>query len=113
MQRALSCLARFKEILAEYPINAVRVVATNTVRIAKNAADFLPAAEAAIGLPIEVISGEEEGRLIYMGVSNALAIPAERRLVIDIGGGSTEIILGRGHEIVKVESFPTFSQMEK
>lgn len=106
MQRALTCLARFKDILAEYPIVAVRVVATNTVRIAKNAADFLPAAEAAIGLPIEVISGEEEGRLIYMGVSNALAIPAERRLVIDIGGGSTEIILGRGHEIVKVESFP-------
>lgn len=106
MQRALACLARFKEVLAEFPIDAVRVVATNTIRIAKNAAEFLPAAEAAIGLPIEVISGEEEGRLIYLGVSNSLAIPAERRLVIDIGGGSTEIILGRGHEIAKVESFP-------
>lgn len=106
MQRAIACLARFKEILADYPIDSVRVVATNTIRIAKNAADFLPAAEAAIGLPIEVISGEEEGRLIYLGVSNSLAIPAERRLVIDIGGGSTEIILGRGHEILKVESFP-------
>jgi exopolyphosphatase/guanosine-5'-triphosphate,3'-diphosphate pyrophosphatase len=105
MQRAIDCLARFKDVLAAYPIEAVRVVATNTLRIAKNAAEFLPMAEVAIGLPIEVISGEEEGRLIYMGVSNALAIPAERRLVIDIGGGSTEIILGRGHEIVKVESF--------
>lgn len=105
MQRAIACLARFKEILASYAIDSVRVVATNTIRIAKNAADFLPAAEAAIGLPIEVISGEEEGRLIYLGVSNSLSIPAERRLVIDIGGGSTEIILGRGHEIVKVESF--------
>jgi len=65
----------------------------------------LPAAEAAIGYPIEVISGEEEGRLIYMGVSNSIAIPGERRLVLDIGGGSTEVILGWGHEIVKVESF--------
>jgi exopolyphosphatase/guanosine-5'-triphosphate,3'-diphosphate pyrophosphatase len=105
MQRALACLARFKEILDDFPDATVRVVATNTIRIAKNAAEFLPDAEAAIGRPIEVISGEEEGRLIYMGVANSLAIPAERRLVIDIGGGSTEIILGRGHEITKVESF--------
>lgn len=102
---AITCLARFREILNAYPIDAVRVVATNTIRIAKNAADLLPAAEAAIGYPIEVISGEEEGRLIYMGVSNSLAIPGERRLVMDIGGGSTEVILGRGHEIIKVESF--------
>ncbi|GGC71085.1 Ppx/GppA phosphatase family protein [Undibacterium terreum] len=105
MQKAVDCLARFKVILDAYPIDAVRVVATNTIRIAKNAADLLPAAEAAIGHPIEVISGEEEGRLIYLGVSNAIAIPGERRLVLDIGGGSTEVILGRGHEIVKVESF--------
>ncbi|MBY0573669.1 MAG: Ppx/GppA family phosphatase [Undibacterium sp.] len=108
MNRAIACLVRFKEILdAETGSEelVVRVVATNTVRIAKNAAQFLLEAEAAIGRPIEVISGEEEGRLIYMGVSNSLAIPAERRLVIDIGGGSTEIILGRGQEIVKVESF--------
>jgi exopolyphosphatase/guanosine-5'-triphosphate,3'-diphosphate pyrophosphatase len=105
MQRALSCLANFKQVLDAYPLDAVRVVATNTVRIAKNASDFLPAAEQAIGCPIEVISGEEEGRLIYMGVSNAVAVPGERRLVLDIGGGSTEVVLGRGHEIVKVESF--------
>jgi len=105
MQKAVDCLARFKTVLDAYPIDAVRVVATNTIRIAKNAADLLPAAEAAIGHPIEVISGEEEGRLIYLGVSNAIAIPGERRLVLDIGGGSTEVILGRGHEIVKVESF--------
>ncbi|MDP3785797.1 MAG: Ppx/GppA phosphatase family protein [Undibacterium sp.] len=105
MQRALACLRQFKILLQAYPIDAVRVVATNTLRIAKNAAVFLPEAERAIGYPIEVISGEEEGRLIYMGVANSLTIPAERRLVIDIGGGSTEIILGQGHEIVKVESF--------
>ncbi len=105
IQSAVSCLARFREILNAYPIDSVRVVATNTIRIAKNAGDLLPAAEAAIGCPIEVISGEEEGRLIYMGVSNSLAIPGERRLVLDIGGGSTEVILGRGHEVVNVESF--------
>ena len=105
MQRAVDCLSRFREILNAYPIDSLRVVATNTVRIARNAAELLPRAEAAIGCQIEVISGEEEGRLIYMGVSNAVAIPGERRLVVDIGGGSTEVILGRGHEIVQVESF--------
>lgn len=105
MQKAVASLVRFRDILNAYPIDSVRVVATNTIRIAKNAAELLPQAEAAIGYPIEVISGEEEGRLIYMGVSNAIAIPGERRLVLDIGGGSTEVILGRGHEITKVESF--------
>ncbi|WP_423707961.1 Ppx/GppA family phosphatase [Undibacterium sp. WLX3042] len=105
IQNAVDCLARFREILNAYPIDSVRVVATNTIRIAKNSAAILPRAEAAIGHPIDVISGEEEGRLIYMGVSNAIRVPDERRLVMDIGGGSTEVILGRGHEIIKVESF--------
>ena len=102
---ALDSLARFKDILDAYPLNAVRVVATNTIRIARNASTFLPAAEQAIGYPIEIISGEEEGRLIYMGVANTVAIPAERRLVIDIGGGSTELILGVGQTIENVDSF--------
>ncbi|MFZ4529670.1 MAG: Ppx/GppA family phosphatase [Undibacterium curvum] len=105
MQRAIDCLSRFKEVLNAYPVSAVRVVATNTIRIANNAAELLPRAEAAIGCAIDVISGEEEGRLIYLGVANAISVPGERRLVMDIGGGSTEVILGRGHEIVKVESF--------
>jgi exopolyphosphatase/guanosine-5'-triphosphate,3'-diphosphate pyrophosphatase len=105
MQSAIICLENFREILNAYPIEAVRVVATNTFRIAKNIAELLPLAEAAIACQIEVISGEEEGRLIYMGVSNSIAIPGERRLVMDIGGGSTEVILGYGHEIIKVESF--------
>jgi exopolyphosphatase/guanosine-5'-triphosphate,3'-diphosphate pyrophosphatase len=105
IQSAIRCLARFREILNAYPIESIRVVATNTIRVAKNAGELLPSAEAAIGCPIEVISGEEEGRLIYMGVSNSLAIAGERRLVLDIGGGSTEVILGRGHEVVHVESF--------
>ncbi len=105
MQSAIICLENFREILNAYPIEAVRVVATNTFRIAKNIGDLLPLAEAAIACQIEVISGEEEGRLIYMGVSNSIAIPGERRLVMDIGGGSTEVILGYGHEIINVESF--------
>lgn len=102
---ALACLTRFARILKATPLASVRVVATNTVRIARNAASFLPLAEKAIGHPIEVISGEEEGRLIYMGVACALDRPGERRLVIDIGGGSTELILGHGSEIEAVESF--------
>lgn len=105
MGSALESLERFKTTLSAYPLDAIRVVATNTLRIAKNTALLLPAAEQAIGYPIEVISGEEEGRLIYMGVANSLAAPGERRLVVDIGGGSTELILGRGPEVERVESF--------
>lgn len=105
MLSARDCLLRFNAILSAYPLTAVRVVATNTLRVAKNAAAFIPIAEKAICYPIEIISGEEEGRLIYLGVASALASQNERRLVIDIGGGSTELILGQGHEILHVESF--------
>ena len=105
IQNAIAALTRFKLILDQYALDAVRVVATNTMRIANNASQFLPELEAAIGHPIEIISGEEEGRLIYMGVAKVLANPAENRLVIDIGGGSTEVIVGRGQEILKVASF--------
>jgi exopolyphosphatase/guanosine-5'-triphosphate,3'-diphosphate pyrophosphatase len=105
MQTALASLTQFSEILNAYPLDAVRVVATNTMRIARNAKVFLPAAEKAIQHPIEIISGEEEGRLIYMGVSSVLGMPTERRLVLDIGGGSTELILGVGQEIESVDSF--------
>jgi exopolyphosphatase/guanosine-5'-triphosphate,3'-diphosphate pyrophosphatase len=105
MQTALDCLRNFRAVLAAYKLDAVRVVATSAMRVARNSAAFLPEAEEAIGYPIEIISGEEEGRLIYMGVASAVAQPGERRLVIDIGGGSTELILGRGQEIEKVESF--------
>ncbi|MEA5098838.1 MAG: Ppx/GppA family phosphatase, partial [Burkholderiaceae bacterium] len=104
MERATAALERLGEVLQQYPLDAVRAVATNTLRIAQNAADFLPAAEKALGYPIEIISGEEEARLIYLGIANQLATPGERRLVIDIGGGSTELILGRGKEIERAES---------
>src|SRR5450830_1997669 len=105
MQGALACLRRFRAVLADYELDAVRVVATSAMRVARNGAVFLPLAEEAIGYPIEIISGEEEARLIYMGVANALALPGERRLVMDIGGGSTELILGRGQDTERVESF--------
>ncbi|WP_025917711.1 Ppx/GppA phosphatase family protein [Herminiimonas sp. CN] len=105
MQGAVETLRRFNAILASFPLQAVRVVATNTFRVAKNAAEFLPLAEQAVGYPIEIISGEEEGRLIYMGVACSVAQASERRLVLDIGGGSTELILGRGSDIEHVESF--------
>ena len=101
---AVESLARFRTILRDYQLDAVRVVATNTLRVAKNAHEFLPDAERAIGYPVEIISGEEEGRLIYMGVAGALALPDEERLVIDIGGGSTEVIIGRGLEPERLES---------
>lgn len=105
IQTALACLSRFSQVLKATPLASVRVVATNTVRVARNAASFVPLFERAIGYPIEVISGEEEGRLIYMGVASALNRPDERRLVVDIGGGSTELVLGHGHDIEQVESF--------
>lgn len=104
-QAALASLRGFGATLNAYPLVAVRVVGTNTLRIAKNAGAFLAEAEIAIGHAIEIISGEEEGRLIYMGVANSLAIPGEKRLVMDIGGGSTELILGCGQAIERVESF--------
>ncbi len=105
MERGLDALKRLRSILAAYPLSDVKVVATNTLRIAVNAQDFLQDAEKVLGYPIEVISGEEEGRLIYLGVANVLAKPEEKRLVIDIGGGSTELICGLGQDIERVESF--------
>ncbi|MFK3740749.1 Ppx/GppA family phosphatase [Massilia sp. TN1-12] len=102
---AQKTLRDFGAILRQYRLDAVRVVATNTLRVATNAEQVLPRLEEAIGYPIEIISGEEEGRLIYMGVARALGAKPEQRLVIDIGGGSTELIAGLGDEIRMVESF--------
>jgi exopolyphosphatase/guanosine-5'-triphosphate,3'-diphosphate pyrophosphatase len=101
---ALECLARFRERLAGLHPSAVRAVATNTFRVAKNAREFLPQAERALGFPIDVIGGHEEARLIYLGVAHELPRSLEPRLVIDIGGGSTEFIIGRGPEPERLES---------
>lgn len=104
MASAISSLNQFRKLLATYSLDCVRAVATNTLRVAKNAEAFLPKAEAALGYPIEIISGKEEARLIFVGVASTIAIPRERRLVIDIGGGSTEVILGEGPTIERAES---------
>jgi exopolyphosphatase/guanosine-5'-triphosphate,3'-diphosphate pyrophosphatase len=101
---ALACLARFAERLSGLHPSAVRAVATNTLRVARNAATFLPQAERALGFPIDIITGHEEARLIYLGVAHVLPMSAEPRLVIDIGGGSTEFIIGRGLEPLRLDS---------
>ena len=103
-QRALNCLERFGQRLRQLDRDNVRVVGTNTLRKAHNSAQFIDAAQAALGHPVEVISGREEARLIYLGVSHALEDNHERRLVIDIGGGSTELILGRRFQPEIMES---------
>ena len=102
--RALECLHRFGERLRGFDPHAVRAVGTNTLRVAKNAASFLEQAEAALGFPIEVVAGREEARLVYLGVSHSLPVSKDKRLVVDIGGGSTEFIIGRGLKPLKLES---------
>src|SRR5207344_67659 len=93
---ALEALAKFAERLRGFPRQAVRVVGTNALRVAKNAPQFLREARAALGFPIEVISGREEARLIYLGVAHSLPPSSNNRLVVDVGGGSTEFIIGHG-----------------
>ena len=93
-ERALGALKRFSERLAGMPREAVRVVGTNALRVAKNASPFLRRAETTLGFPIEIIPGREEARLIYLGVVHSLPLSGQNRLVVDIGGGSTEFIVG-------------------
>lgn len=102
--RGLEALRRFNERLRGFRPEAVRAVATNTLRVAKNAAEFLLRAEEALGFPIEVIAGREEARLIYVGVAHTLPEPSRQQLVVDIGGGSTEFIIGRDFEALQLES---------
>jgi len=94
--RAVAVLKRYGERLRGFDPARVRAVATNTFRVARNTGAVLQQAQTALGFPIEVISGEEEARLIYAGVSGELPPSNTPRLVMDIGGGSTEVILGRG-----------------
>lgn len=104
MLRALTTLQQFGQRLREVPPDAVRVVGTSTLRRAKNSDDFMHLAQEALGVPIEVLSGREEARLIYLGVAHSLQVPDGRRLVVDIGGGSTEVILGERFEPLETES---------
>ena len=101
---ALEALAKFAERLRGFPRQAVRAVGTNALRVAKNSPQFLREARQALGFPIEVISGREEARLVYLGVAHSLPADAQRRLVVDVGGGSTEFIIGTGLEPQLMES---------
>ena len=101
---ALEAIAKFGERLRGFPRPAVRAVGTNALRIAKNSPQFLREARAALGFPIEVISGREEARLIYLGVAHSMPATEQRRLVVDIGGGSTEFVIGTGLEPQLMES---------
>jgi len=104
-QRALECLARFGQRIRGIPSVRVRALATNTVRQLRSPQAFLMPAETALGHAIEVVSGREEARLIYLGVAHAQPPkPDQRRLVIDIGGGSTEFIIGQGMQTLERES---------
>jgi exopolyphosphatase / guanosine-5'-triphosphate,3'-diphosphate pyrophosphatase len=101
---AFEALAKFAERLRGFARQRVRAVGTNALRVAKNGSQFLREARAVLGFPIEVISGREEARLIYLGVAHALPVSAQRRLVVDVGGGSTEFVIGTGLEPQLTES---------
>lgn len=102
--RAFDCLSRFAQRIKGLDSSAVQIVGTNALRAAKNKKSFLRQAEAITGYPIEIISGREEARLIYLGVAHTLSDDYGNRLVIDIGGGSTELIIGERFETKALES---------
>jgi len=104
LERALEAMALFAERLEEVPTRNIRAVGTNTLRRARNAQEFMRVSEELIGVPIEIISGREEARLIYLAVAHALPEPDRTRLIIDIGGGSTELVIGTGLEPRLMES---------
>jgi exopolyphosphatase/guanosine-5'-triphosphate,3'-diphosphate pyrophosphatase len=104
--RALECLERFGQRIRNFPPDSVRIVGTSTLRIAKNSQQFLTKAEKALNHPIHIVSGIEEARLIYQGVAHTLGSNANLRMVMDIGGGSTEYIIGTGDTPLVKESTP-------
>ena len=103
-QRGITAIRRFGERIRGFDPSRVRAVATNTLRVAKNASNFIRDAEEALGFPIEIIAGVEEARLIYIGAAHEVPAVQGNRLVVDIGGGSTEFIIGRGYEPKLMES---------
>nr|XP_061804830.1 exopolyphosphatase-like [Nerophis lumbriciformis] len=103
-RRALDCLQKFGQRIRHLSPGCVRAVGTNTLRKARKTRRFLEHARLALGHPIEVVSGQEEARLIYLGAAHSLAGGDNRRLVLDIGGGSTELALGQGFEPQVTES---------
>jgi len=104
ISRATECLETFAQRIRGIPADNVRVVGTNTLRRASNGRRFLAKAHKKLGVPVEIISGREEARLIYLGVAHTVYDDTDKRLVIDIGGGSTELIIGKGFDIHRMES---------
>ena len=102
--RALDCLQRFGQRLTDIPARNVRAVGTNTLRKARNSDEFLKRAETVLDHQVEIISGYEEARLVYLGVAHSIQTDAQKRLVIDIGGGSTELIIGAGFKPLHKQS---------
>lgn len=105
--RALECLEQFGQRIRNLPQGDVRIVGTNTLRIAANAEEFVQEAQQLLGHPVEIVSGREEARLIYLGVAHGRATREGKRLVVDIGGGSTELIIGEGKDSMLRESMYT------
>lgn len=103
MERGIACLALFAERLQGFPAENVCIVGTHSLRQAANAEEFLKRAAKVIPYPIEIISGHEEARLIFMGVAHTQPEKG-RKLVIDIGGGSTEMVIGEDFDPLLVES---------
>lgn len=103
-QRALDCLARFGQRLRGIPAENVRSVGTQTFRRLHDAIEFLHASEQALGCPVDIIAGREEARLVYLGVTQWVSSEQKRQLVIDIGGGSTELVIGEGFDPLELES---------
>ena len=104
-QRGIECLIRFQSVINNYPIENCWAVGTNALRIARNAADFVEAAKA-VGFNVTIISGIQEAALVYAGVTSTISESEVPQLVIDIGGGSTELIVGRGREPLWMQSLP-------
>jgi len=105
--RAFECLETFAQRIQDLPDSAVRIAGTNTLRVAENSQSFVAKAELILNHPIEIIGGREEARLIYLGVAHGLATKKGNRLVVDIGGGSTELIIGQGMKPKRRESLYT------
>lgn len=116
-QRALACLARFAERLRHIPRHQIRAVGTKTLRSTRQPKLFLREAEKVLGVPIQIISGYEEARLVYSGLAHSVTNDHSQRLVVDIGGGSTELIIGQDYEAQILESLPmgcvTYTEMFK
>lgn len=104
MERGINCLGQFAQYLTGNKFESIRIVGTNALRKARNSELFVSQAESVLGHPIEIIAGREEARLIYLGVAQTQADDNERRLVVDIGGGSTEFVIGERFEPKLMES---------